>query len=145
MRKVCVWVAGCLVFALGLTLPTSAAAVEQCWQVAPFIDVIRAEVTPLGNHFLVNGTESAAGIYFLQLVGSASFADDQVELTFHTGKDGAFGGGDDSCVWEATIDPATISGPITVRCGNFFNAGTLVPVSCAGAAAAVPGAGAIGQ
>jgi len=127
-RKISFFVAGVLMF----FAVKEANAV--CWNLSPFIDIIRAKVGDASSeHWIVNGVWFATGSYLTPVVGS-------LECEFGGGANrrlGIIASGQEvgigTATIEGTVNATTLGGSwqIMDSAGTVISSGSLVTVSCA--------------
>lgn len=121
------------VFLLGSAQPSQAQSFlgNYCWQFDGFSDTLLASVTAYpGANYGITVRWRAAGSY--QFVGSGAIAPDpSTPGTYLMGFSSAGTTGNHSCDVQASLDTATLAGPVSVQCPStgFLFAGTLSRVS----------------
>jgi len=129
-----------LVMLIGLTIQDSQ-AVQLCWQLSPFPDIIKVSVfqpDPLLPHKLVNGIWKFDDSYLIPVVGT--FEKDlggvNKRLSLHGTNNFLAGfGGFRDCILDATLSPTSTpkwEGPWALDCGSggFTNSGDLIRINC---------------
>jgi hypothetical protein len=141
------WLVALVVVALLGFLPVKASAESDlgqfCWNWSPFIDTLRCSVQQgtgaATDMFHLFCRERAAGAYQLSGSGLATSSfptAGSIHLAVQLGNPSADFGGNDHCMFQATLNSGTLNGPLTVNCTGtatpFNNTGTLVFTACSG-------------
>lgn len=134
---------------LGMAFGTAHA--EKCYNLAPFVDILRVSAlnlispTPVvgSTHTLVVGSWIVPGSYVLPIVGSQALdlgttPPTVKRLGFHGTNITAFFGGNESCALDG-IPGGTWVFTCTGINAPVINTGTLIPVTCVGQPPSVSG------
>ncbi len=112
----------------------STTVAQKCWQMSPYIDVLKETISAGGQNFLLDGTEGASGYYVLNNAGN--MYKDPNDGLLHYGisqvHDGTYFSGAQSIVMWGTINPGTLAGDWHLRGINvpYTVDGTLTPITC---------------
>lgn len=132
----------CSLLSLGGLAPVGAfpPAVQVCFQLSPFDDVLRLDAKqpdPTELFFVVGATWNGGVVYQL-LGGGTAYGGERLGLQVTLSHETDFFTGNRVCHWHATVDPADVTGPWTLDCQganpSFVVAGDLFPVPCDGSA-----------
>jgi hypothetical protein len=111
-------------------------AASQCFELSPFIDVMKVSVTAPDSAIPANklliGVWYAPGSYWEPITGTQVKDSDGVSKRFSVHATRASSYYD--CILDATLDPTLtpIQGPFVISCAgeSFTNSGTLIKVKC---------------
>ncbi len=108
---------------------------QKCWQMSPYIDVLKLTISGGGQNYLLDGTEGAAGYYVLNNAGN--MYQDPTDKLLHYGvtevHDGIYFGGAHGLSMWGTLNPADLTGTWNIigLDGSFpLLSGTLTPIPC---------------
>jgi hypothetical protein len=127
----------CLILGwLVMFLAQNGSAASQCFELSPFIDVMKVSVTTpdstMPANKLIAGVWYYPGGYWEPIIGTQVKDSDGVHKRFSVHATHASSYYD--CLLDATLDPTMtpVQGPFVISCagGSFTNSGTLIKVKC---------------